>query len=863
MGTFESLRTSWTWRLAERVKEHAAELKPDSKDLHVAKKSAMRWMIESQLADTKSNNFSAIAREWTAFADNTIEIALAKAWRHPRIAKRCINLEKNCSKTSSVIPGLFVLGLGKLGGHDLNFSSDVDLVAFFTPKSLPVTNHEERMDVAVRVLREVNTILMPPSSRQQIWRIDWRLRPDPSVTNLAMSSDAGANYFLFRAAPWRRLAMIKARVVAGDKKAGEAFLAQIAHYLWRATLDFRAKDDVCAMKNKIRADHPELEPQRQRLVPLDTAGGFHVKLGLGGIREIEFMVNALQMVWGGRLPQLRTTITLEALEALRETQLIAPDEAQALRAAYIFLRRAENAIQMLDDRHEHSLPESRTSQELVAALVGLDWQSFHEQLAEHRAKVHAPFENFFKASEPLKRAANPDIIIEEIRQNRYDAKSLLEEWQASFKRYGLPESSRDALPALAKRCESLVAYALAPEQTAKALEDFFRRLPPGGQYLRLLAEVPHLADNVLLPYARGGEFKTLLIQSPHVTDLLVEQHGKTLTNRIIMRQEALHLRSVPDYESQLIGLRRWVNEQLYLIYLSVDKGEHNPQEAETLLCDLAEEALAQTQHVVCNYLGLKDSPLTILALGKLGMEALPPRSDLDLIFLCNSTDDLKLANKFSSRLRTALHTNMKEGKVWEIDTRLRPSGKAGPPTISMERFKNHHLTQAHNWEHLALVPARALSGVLSSKVNSFCADILAKPRDLLQARADCTRMLTRLRKHRIESIPNDHLSAKLRHGGLMELEYGLACAAILKQPLNVQESLRFWRDLLFYIRLYGLLRQPINQIKADVKKRLDHFFGPDIPEQVRYHSAVVHQALANLNIDQKYTEEADKPVLWT
>ena len=853
------------------------------------KRQALSWMMSGQLQGAQEQDFSARAKLWTGFADFSIDLALRAACSEPRLLRQYPQLA-HCAaqqgEKQGFIPGLFVLGLGKLGGEDLNASSDVDLVAFFDPKTFFAQLDYGRTELSARLMRAMTKILMPQTIGQQVWRVDWRLRPDPSVTDLAMSTDAALDYFLFRAAPWRRLAMIKARVVAGDQKAGAAFLDELQPYLWRQTLDFRAKDDVHVIKQKIRADHPDLEPQRQGLVPLDRADLFHVKLGRGGIREIEFMVNALQMVWGGRIPELRCTNTLEALRILGQHDLL--EQTSALHDAYIFLRKCENAIQLINDAHKHTIPDDSAQQELIAAMIGYSLKDFQEQLTHYRNTVHQPFENFFmdmvvdsviaKGHKQEQQSAQEFGLEQKQKQEQeqpqddglFDAERLLKDWQASFERYGLPLQAQGALKALAQRCESLVRGACNPAGVAERLETFIRRLPAGGQYIRLLSEVPHLAHDVLLPYARGGEFALLLEQSPHVTDLLIERKGNTLLTRKDILTAGKRLYSLTHYEDQLEGMRRWVNEQLYLIYLSVDRGKKVPAQAELLIAQLAEAALEIANDLVATYLGLKQSPLSILALGKLGMNALPPRSDLDLIFICADMDQLHLANKFSTRLLTALNRPMREGRVWEIDTRLRPSGQSGPPTLCFDSFQNHHLKRAQTWEHLALAHARPVYGGLQDKLSDFCQEVLERPRDQQQCLQDCDRMLGRLRKHRFEQSAPHILSAKLRNGGLMALEYGLSCARLLKckpeQVQSIQPSLSFWRDLQFMIRLYGLEGQDLRAIPRSIQDRLAALFGTKLEESIVFHNQAVEDFIKSLGLSvaqsQQESQEPDVVVKW-
>ncbi|MGB6229452.1 MAG: hypothetical protein WBF53_04930, partial [Litorimonas sp.] len=308
----------------------AAEL-PDLKA-----RFALGW---AHLALT-GHDFDALGRLQSDFADAAIDLALRDAWTAEGLSG-----EPN---------GLFVLGLGKLGGHDLNFSSDIDLIAYYAPGIVSVPKSKGQAYVLNRVMRRLTRTLQPPNDPGVVYRVDWRLRPEASVTGLAMSTERARDFYFMRALPWHRLALLKARVVAGDRACGEAFLDGLDPFLWRQNLDFRTLDELAALKTRIKLEHPRLKRERAQRKPiLDRPLGFNVKLGAGGIREVEFIANAQQMLWGGKHYALRTTNTLAALHALAEEGHVESEEAARLADAYRHHRRLENALQMMRNGHEH------------------------------------------------------------------------------------------------------------------------------------------------------------------------------------------------------------------------------------------------------------------------------------------------------------------------------------------------------------------------------------------------------------------------------------------------------------------------------------------------------------------------------
>jgi len=247
---------------------------------------ALKAQFSLAIATTEFASFDEMGKVWSQFADSTIDRALELAWA--QTAKRY-----KLKLPEGPVPGLFIIGLGKLGGQDLNFSSDIDLIAFFEPDVLPIPAHMGQAYVASDICKRLTQILQPRNSPEFVWRVDWRLRPESSGTGLAISTAKAETFYFFRSLPWHRLALMKARVVGGDKAAGKRFLDRLEPYIWRRNLDFTTLDELAALKTRINNEHPGLEYERSSPDPITPiASGFNVKLGRGGIREIEFIANA-------------------------------------------------------------------------------------------------------------------------------------------------------------------------------------------------------------------------------------------------------------------------------------------------------------------------------------------------------------------------------------------------------------------------------------------------------------------------------------------------------------------------------------------------------------------------------------------
>ncbi|MGL4406392.1 MAG: hypothetical protein ACRCT6_11565, partial [Notoacmeibacter sp.] len=431
----ESILKSHEWPLGSRIAEieipldlsrsildfdeiyQALSGSPGEK-LRQIKFAAMRWFWQATL---EKNSRTDIGRHWSAFADWCLAKALNEAWNLPANRK----MLKSDQPATESVPGLFILGLGKLGGCDLNFSSDVDLIAFFDVETLPVSENDGRGYVTARVLRDMGKIL-GSNMGEPAWRVDWRLRPDPSVTDLSMSAEAGLSYFHFQSEPWRRLAMMKARVVAGDLAAGARFLNDLKPFLWRKSLDFRMIDEIAELKSRIRNENPDIAEHSSESDNLATAENFHFKLDRGGIREIEFIANALQLVWGGRQPQLRVTHTETALIKLGQAGLLEANKADRLIAAYHLFRGLENAVQGISNAQDYRVPNSRNERDLIVSLAGLaDWQAAEKQIIVERAFVHDAFQSLFKGSDQALSPQQPATM-----SLNKESLLILDEWRA-------------------------------------------------------------------------------------------------------------------------------------------------------------------------------------------------------------------------------------------------------------------------------------------------------------------------------------------------------------------------------------------------------------------------------------------------
>lgn len=744
------------------------------------------------------------------FAGRSIDVALRTAWHIEAKSLKLKNLPDN-------IPGLFILGLGKLGGLDLNFSSDVDLIAYYNPQALPVPEHMGQSYVINKVLKTMGQILKPRNSPDFIWRVDWRLRPESSASQLSMSTDMAQDFYFFRALPWHRLALMKARVIAGDVAAGETFLENITPFIWRQNLDFRALDELAHLKSRINLEHPALRQQRAAPQPITAdVTGFNVKLGSGGIREIEFIANAQQLVWGGKQYELRTPNTLEALRRLADLGHMDSAISAELGACYIYLRQLENAIQMLGNEQTHIVPPSlEDRQRIVTLLGGVNWEELCTRVEAIRRFVNAEFQKVFDVSES--QASTSDSFEENLKALQPAAKEIAQGWlDGLFPRANVNPSFQSLGQAL---LEQIFKSSANSDEAITRINQFFAALSRSEQYLHLLSRNQNLAGALIPPLLHSPHMTVLLEQSPHIIDVFLSPQNDMNTEFIFQSE---------DYETRLERLRRFVNENLFIHYTAFMSEGGNASMLQKHLTQLADMTIEAALKIVADDLNLEALPITVLGLGKMGTSRMAPLSDIDLIFIFDDEADPDVTQKAVRRLRTVLTARLSEGIAYELDMRLRPSGRSGPPAVKQSSFRDHHQNRAHNWEHIALAHSRIVAGdaQLGQKVIAIRDEILDAPRDRNQFLSDAKSMWQLIESQRVDDTPLDHFNCKLRPGGLMQAEYTENCYRLLGLDAGgLKESILFWSNLQLWERLLGLTGKPLTDLPKFYTPQLLSQFG--------------------------------------
>lgn len=757
---------------------------------------ALKAQFSLAIATTEFASFDEMGKVWSQFADSTIDRALELAWR--QTAKR-----HKLKLPEGPVPGLFIIGLGKLGGRDLNFSSDIDLIAFFEPDVLPIPAHLGQAYVASDICKRLTQILQPRNSPEFVWRVDWRLRPESSGTGLAISTTKAETFYFFRSLPWHRLALMKARVVGGDKAAGKRFLDRLEPYIWRRNLDFTTLDELAALKTRINNEHPGLEYERSSPDPITPiASGFNVKLGRGGIREIEFIANAQQLIHGGKRPGLRVSNTRTALMNLSETKLLTETEVKTLREDYVVFRRLENAIQMHRNEQMHIVPDG-ADLEACLSLYG-EKNDFHEDIFMRRQRVHLKFSKLFEGPAPSSETVSISML-------EGQTARIAQSWKSGFLDHGVSANHKSKYSDLGRRLIKRVIK-LNNSDAFERVDNFLKQIGRSEQYFSLLDHHPELLDKLITPLLHSPHMSEILRQSPHIIDIFIASETDDL------KEESQFVLTSQDYENRLEALRRFVNEQLFRAYTNFLDGTFSAIKMQSRLTALAERTLELSIQIACDDLGLNNIPVTVLGLGKMGSRSMSPQSDLDLVFLFANDVDTELSTKIVQRLRTTLTVKLREGIAYELDMRLRPSGRSGPPAVKLSAFYDHHMQRAHSWEHIALAPARIVAGdrELGAEVENILEKIFARPRDIPAFKKDALFMFNRLKSERLEETSVKIWKSKLRRGGLMEADYIRSCLKLSGSSISkdLEVAIADWNKLQIWERLLGLTAKPITETPA-------------------------------------------------
>jgi glutamate-ammonia-ligase adenylyltransferase len=712
-----------------------------------------------------------VVEQLSALADRLLERALAAA-----IEERTPGAEP---------AGFAIIALGKLGSRELNYSSDVDLLFLFDPERLPTRPREEPGQAAVRLAQRLVELMQKRTEDGYAFRVDLRLRPSSEVTPIALPVGAAISYYESSALPWERAAFVRARLAAGDAELGSYFLDAIHPFVWRRSLDFGAVGELQSISHRIR-DH---YASGQHFGP-----GFDLKRGRGGIREIEFFVQIHQLIHGGREPALRAPATLDAIAALAGAGRIAREDSEMLAGAYRLFRTIEHRLQMVEDKQTHSLPADRTELDNVARLHGLecgdDLLCLLDPLIGRVAALYdglagSDSERLPSVSSALEPALSRMGFVDPVA-----ARLRIEGWRSGRPRSLRAPAARDAFEAMLPALVGAFGASPDPMRAMNRFDDVVQKLPSGVNFYRLLEARPGLTQLLATVLAHAPALAEQLGRRPQLLDGLIDQSALAPAPPVarLIADFARPDRADEDYQLMLDRVRRRVNERRFALGVQLVIARTDPIEVAEGYSRVAEAAInvladAATAEFEKRHGRVPGSELVILGLGRLGGEALTFASDLDLIYLFTGTHEAEsdgprplratdYFNRLAPRVSAALSVPTAAGPLYEVDTRLRPSGSDGMLAVSLPSFGEYQRSRAWTWEHMALTRARPVYGSPEGRaaIGREIGQVLRLQRDPVKVTQDAVRMRADIARHKPAAGEFD---IKLGQGGLVDLEFAV------------------------------------------------------------------------------------------
>ena len=694
--------------------------------------------------------------------------------------------------------GLIVLGLGKLGAGELNYPSDIDLIVLYERDKVAYTGRKTVQEFFVRLARSLVKFLQDATADGYVFRVDLRLRPDPGSTPLALSTLAAETYYEGMGQNWERAAMIKARVVAGDEIAGKRFLKKLRPFIWRKHLDFAAIEDIHSIKRQIHA----VKGHRQVAV-----AGHNIKLGRGGIREIEFFAQTQQLIWGGRNPELRNRATLDAIESLVAQGKTKRQVADNLIDAYKYLRQVEHRLQMVDDQQTQTLPPVGPALDRIALFSDHGSTSeFEFMLRYHLGRVEDHYAELFEEAPSLGGPGSlvftgteddPDTV-KTLQQMGFPDGSLVSglvrTWHHGRYRATRSARARELLTELMPRLLEALAATADPDTAFRRFDGFLQALPAGVQLFALLHSNPDLLS--LIAEIMGGAplLAEHLNRSPALLDgVLTAGFFDLIPDCACMSDDlAKQLSYAADFEESLDICRRWTKDRQFQIGVGMLRGVQDGDSAGDALSDVADCAIAALYPLVAAEFErlhgiLPGRGMAVVALGKLGSREMTVTSDLDLIFIYDIPEGvenwdtaqsdgskplapIQYYARLAHRLIGAITAMTAEGRLFEVDMRLRPSGNSGPIASGLAPFERYQTAEAWTWEHMALTRARVIHGEpsLVIEVDAMLKRILTMRRDPVRLATDILDMRMRM----LQQFRGDNLwDLKQFRGGQVDIDF--------------------------------------------------------------------------------------------
>jgi glutamate-ammonia-ligase adenylyltransferase len=692
--------------------------------------------------------------------------------------------------------GLTILAMGKLGGQELNYSSDIDLMVFYERRKLPCRDPDGLPQQLVRLVRQMMRGMDERTADGYVFRTDLRLRPDPGATPLAIPIAAAESYYESVGQNWERAAMIRARAAAGDIRLGEDFLDHLRPFIWRKHLDFAAIQDIHSIKRQITA---------YRGGAAIAVNGHDIKLGRGGIREIEFFAQTQQLIWGGRYPSLRTRQVIHTLGALADLGRIDRNTATEMAEAYRYLRRLEHRLQMVNDHQTHALPKSDDQIEHIAVFMGYpDGDAFRKDLLARLSLVESHYAQLFEEEPSLggkgalvfTGAENHPETVQTLEGMGFSdggsVSTMIRRWHHGRYRATRTVRSRELLTELMPQLLQAFGERRNPDAALARFDAFLAALPSGVQLFSLFYANPILLNLVAEIMGDAPTLADWLSRNPHLLDnVLTGDFYAPLDDADDLRADLeTLLRDARDFQDVLDITRRWANDRKFQVGVQILRGIKDGHATGPVLSDVAETVIqALWPHVEAEFAGpggdhgrVAGGELAVIALGKLGGRELMPQSDLDLVFVYDVPEDAEPSDggkplsssvyymRLSQRIVGAIEALTGEGRLYEVDVRLRPSGNKGPSASRLDGYIRYYEDSAWTWEHMALTRARTIAGspALMRRLDRFIESTLTRPRDPNRLAVDVADMRARMAK---EFRGASRWDIKHRRGGLVDAEF--------------------------------------------------------------------------------------------
>jgi [glutamine synthetase] adenylyltransferase / [glutamine synthetase]-adenylyl-L-tyrosine phosphorylase len=670
-----------------------------------------------------------VTRALTQFADAALKGALRFVLREAAIKAA---MPAHDGAVLEETTGLIVLAMGKYGAFELNYSSDIDIVVFYDPVRFPFHKRGDPRGAAVDMVRDIVKLLTERTADGYVFRVDLRLRPDAGATQVAISTEAAESYYEGMGQNWERAAFIKARACAGDPVTGAQFLKAIEPFIWRRHLDFAAIEDIHSIKRQIHAHggHGAI-----------AVAGHNIKLGRGGIREIEFFAQTQQLILGGRMPALRQRGTLAALDALSERGLVSEGANAELKSAYRYLRTLEHRLQMVEDEQTHAVPKSPEGVAHIACFMGyLDAAAFGDALTAQLETVQDHYARLFEREQDLT-ATEGDLVFTGVEEDPGTLGTLqamgfrdpvhvsgaIRGWHHGRIRATRSARARELLTKLVPMLLVALATTVDPDAAFVQFDRFLSNLPAGVQLFSQFLARPEFLRFVAAIVGSAPRLAEHLSRAPATLDALIDADFlRTLPSRASLDTQLRDaLARASGYEAALDATRHFAKEQIFRVGVQLIEGVATAAAAGPALAAVAESVIAALLPIAEDALAqtagrMPGGRFAVVAMGKLGGREMTATSDLDLIFVYDVPPGVEASDgakplavivyyaRLAQRLIAALTAYTAAGGLYEVDMRLRPSGNKGPAAVSLQSFARYHASESWTWERMALTRARVI-----------------------------------------------------------------------------------------------------------------------------------------------------------